>query len=749
MQIEHQKIAFSQIAGISPLNVRHGDAEDDISGLKATMMVAGMINPLLLHERDGVYLVLAGRRRFRALIEIHAEDADDHWDWDEIPVKVARIATDAELIALSCMENTQTLAMHPVRQFEAFAAIAHALPSTEAAIEVIAKEFGLTRQLVKQRLALGNLSPKIRAAWLSGALSAEAAKAYAECDDIAAQEAYFDANANSYQQDNAHNIRFELLANWIKGDDKLALCVGAEAYLKAGGELRDSLFAEEQRFSKPLLEKLAREKLVAAAEAIKREEMWGFIVTQFDEDADAHEQMEDLEPDYLPEEETRLEAVRMDLRNLHGDNPGGERLALLEEAAAIEAKAICRAIPMVERLSLGLLASIDWQGVVRIERAIALPEGADFEHAAFGDHGEGGDDVAEPRGKAPRAEKQPPLPPEPPIGKHLRTVLDEAAGAALHDACARSVNLALIYAVAKLGCAYGGEIMDLKLHGRRNWKPALELLQSIAHINFDKALALVAAAPLNDVTVAFCELIGASIDPARDGKIDAALALISVAAGQSAIHMDLVGHFSPDHYFLAATRDAAIAALRETEGQASAVDAAKLGKKDLAERAALIAKDFAWIPKLFRDAAIPAEPPLEAAPVNARAAKPSSRDERTTIQAMQAAIEADDDTGVSSADRVSEALPSSGEQPEPTTDAERVSLFLDEMVFPCPMASMTKASALFAAYDAFAAAKAWPNISGNQIAAALAENKIEKKRLKNGVHYISVELRGEAQEAAQ
>ena len=624
MHIEHAKIAFDDIAGISPLNVRQASEADDISGLKATMLHAGMINPLLLHEVDGRWLVLAGGRRWRALCEIEAAD-DGQFDWQSINVKQVRDATDAELISLSTMENTQTLAMHPVRQFEAFAAIAHALPNESAAIDVIAKEFGLTRQHVRQRLALGNLSPKIRAAWLEGKISAEAAKVYAESDDIAAQEVVFDS-ATGYRANDPHSIRQALFADWVQGDKPLAKFVGADAYVAAGYELRDSLWAEEQRFNKTALEKLAREKMLAVAHPIKCAELWGFIITEFDDGADDVEQIDDLEPDYLPEEKTRLEAIRAELRGVSGDDSRALRI----EADAIEAKAICRALPMAERLTLGLYVELDWRGDLKILRAVTRPAQESTPSPLAGEGGanapdEGAfddeDDESQPREKSPRAEKPEPLPPSEPIGKQLRTVLDETAAAALHGAAMRSVNVAMIFAVAKLGCSWGGDVVDLRLHARRNWTPARELLLAIKHEGFDKALAIVAAAPLNDMTTAFCELVGASIDPARTEKFDETLGLIRAAAGVGAIHMDMIASFEPALYFHAATRAAMIAAIREMDGEAAAAEAGKLGKAALCERAAVLAKDNKWLPQILRDAAMPAEP---APPVIASAAKQST-----------------------------------------------------------------------------------------------------------------------------
>ena len=638
-QIYDAPLPFPEITGISPFNVRQSDETDDISGLKATIDAVGLINPLLVHQGDGGFLVLAGGRRWRALAELFAENPARA---PVVDAKIVRDATAAELRTLSAMENTHTLAMHPVRQYEAFAAIAAALPDPETALTTIAREFGLTRQHVKQRLALGRLSPKIRAAWLAGDLSAEAAKAYAEADDIAAQEAVFDT-LQHWQKGDPHRIRFILFADTITGADRRAIYVGAEAYLAAGGTLRDSLFAEEQRFSTSLVEKLACEKLHAAAQEILRTEKWGFATTYLDEDSAEFEEMDDIDPDYLPGDESRLEEIRKAFQTM---GHGPERAALEAEADEIEAKAICRALPIAERAKLAILADIDFQGALKITRALIPPQREDDENAHLREQDDDDDDLQTPHGEertqaAPRTmgdNAPPPLPPSDPIGKQLRTVLDETAAAALHAVAARSMNFALTVAVAALGARWGVTTIDLKIHPRRNWTPTRELLQKIAPLSFAQALKIVADAHFNDVTTAFAELIGAAIDPSRDEKLDGALALIRIAASQSAIREDLQKNFEPALYFHAATREAAIAAIRDTEGQASAAEAGKMSKKQLTERATFVAKDFNWLPKILEDAATPPQPRGDEQPEAAS----RTTDARTTAEAMLDAIEDDD-----------------------------------------------------------------------------------------------------------
>ena len=762
-QIYDAPVPFREIVGISPFNVRQSAEGDDISGLKATIDAVGLIHPLLLHPRaDGALLVLAGGRRWRALMEL---DADGARPDRTVDAKIVQGATDAGLRMLSAMENTQTLAMHPVRQYEAFAAIAASLPDRETALTTIARGFGLTRRHVAQRLALGALSPKIRAAWLAGDLSAEAAKAFAEADDIAAQEAVFDSGCAPWQKNDIPYIRRTLFADTVTGADRLAIFVGAEAYLAAGGTLRDSLFAEEQRYSKPLLEKLAREKLHAAAQEILRLEKWGFAATGLDEDSADFEEMDDLDPDYLPGDEARLEEIRKAL--LPGGNAPPERRALEHEADLIHAKAICRALPIAERANLAIVADIDCRGDLEIIRALIPPPP---EEEGFGDGKPGGEDdedaddetviaSAAKQSSTAAAAKPEPLAPSEPIGKQLRAVLDDTVSLALHDVAARSMNFALICAVAALGCAYGVTTLDLKIHTRRTWKPSRDLLQEIAHLHFGQALEIVAAAHFNDVTVAFAELIGASIDSSRDITLDGALALVRVAASQSAILGDLQKHFEPTLYFHAATREAAIAAIRDTEGQASAAEAGKMNKKALTERAALVAADFNWLPKQLQDAATP--PPSPHGEERPEAASRTT-DTRTTAEAMRDALEDDEEEDDEEADP---PPPPHGEEPpigrretpvsaglraaSRTMDdsaatvsgaAESLARFLEYGCNRHDPEVRVKAQTLYNAFVNWAELRGFDPIPFNRFGCLMREAGIETHRLSAGVHYLGIAL---------
>jgi ParB family chromosome partitioning protein len=102
---------------------------------------------------------------------------------EPIPCMVLAEGDDAGEISLA--ENTIRSAMHPDDQFEAFRALIEerGLPH-----EDVAARFGVTPAVVRQRLKLAKVSPKLRALYRKGEMTLEHVMALAITDDHQAQE---------------------------------------------------------------------------------------------------------------------------------------------------------------------------------------------------------------------------------------------------------------------------------------------------------------------------------------------------------------------------------------------------------------------------------------------------------------------------------------------------------------------------------------------------------------------------------
>ena len=155
-----------------------------IPELAASIARVGLLQNLtVITSPDGQWFeVVAGRRRLAALkllVKRH-KLAKDH------PVPCLLVPdTSARTVSLS--ENVQREAMTPVDELFAW----KALVAEGRSLEDIAADFGVTPLVVKRRLRLANVSPRLLADYQQGAVSLEQLMALAITDDHGAQEAAF------------------------------------------------------------------------------------------------------------------------------------------------------------------------------------------------------------------------------------------------------------------------------------------------------------------------------------------------------------------------------------------------------------------------------------------------------------------------------------------------------------------------------------------------------------------------------
>jgi len=118
--------------------------------------------------------------------------------------------------------------MHPADQFEAFKKLAE---ERGFGAEEIAARFGVTPHVVRQRLRLGAVSPKLMQIYRDGDLALDQLMAFAITEDHARQEAAYERL--SYNRD-ASTIRRMLTEANVAATDRRAIFVGAEKYTEVG-----------------------------------------------------------------------------------------------------------------------------------------------------------------------------------------------------------------------------------------------------------------------------------------------------------------------------------------------------------------------------------------------------------------------------------------------------------------------------------------------------------------------------------
>jgi ParB family transcriptional regulator, chromosome partitioning protein len=252
-------------------NVRRTDKRADIEPLAASIAAHGLLQNLsVVRAEDGRYAVVAGSRRLAAL-KLLIKQGKLGRDY-AAPCTIIEPELGAEA---SLAENVQRVAMNAMDEMEAFAR----LVDDGMSVEAIAERFGASVRHVEQRLALGRLSPKIRAAYRKGDLTLDVARAFCLTDDHAAQERLFKQVPKPITH--ASSIRNALSGGRAPATDRLARFVGLEAYEAAGGRVVRDLFEDEVAFLEDgeLLQRLAAERIEEMRENLAAEG-WAWVEAQ-------------------------------------------------------------------------------------------------------------------------------------------------------------------------------------------------------------------------------------------------------------------------------------------------------------------------------------------------------------------------------------------------------------------------------------------------------------------------------------
>jgi ParB family chromosome partitioning protein len=377
-------IPFSQLV-LSQANVRRVKAGVSIDTLAADIARRGLLQSLSVRpQRDvegnetGLFEVPAGGRRFRALQQL--VKGKRMVKTQPVPCIVR---DDAEISAEedSLAENTHREALHPLDQFRAM----QQLVQGGTDIETVAATFMVTPAVVKQRLKLASVSPKLHEIYAEDGMSLEQLMAFSVSEDHARQEQVWDMLQTSYNKQ-PYFIRSKLTEDAVRASDKRVSFVGLDAYVAAGGYVLRDLFETDDGGwlqDVALLDRLVAEKLQTEAASIG-EEGWKWIAVAVDFSYGYDHDLRDLQgvqPDLTDDDEARLASLRAEADALEdkwagrGDVPEeieARVTAIDEEIAGLVSRPLIYDPSEVARA--GVFISIDGDGSLYIERGFVRPE---------------------------------------------------------------------------------------------------------------------------------------------------------------------------------------------------------------------------------------------------------------------------------------------------------------------------------------------------------------------------------------
>jgi ParB family chromosome partitioning protein len=603
----------------SPKNARktpHPKA--DIEALAASIAAKGLLQNLVVEpeckddgKKTGYYLVTIGEgRRLAHLLRAKRKEIKK-----AEPVRcILDTAHNAHEISLA--ENVIRSAMHPADQFEAFARLHN---EEGMAAEDIAARFGVTPTVVKQRLKLGAISPKLMQAYRDEELTLEELSAFAITDDHARQELVL-RELPPYNRSRESILR-TLSEGQVASDDRRAVFVGAEAYQAVGGAIIRDLFDEEGRgffADAALLNRLVREKLEAEAAAVKAEG-WKWIIVEPEFDHEMTAGMRRVYPEAAPlgeADQAKLDELEQRHNALCDEDDGSEEFATQLQTLETEIEALTGAeqFQSEEIAIAGALVCLHHHGEPRIERGFIRAEDWKARASAGGN--------AEPDGETRSADQGKPL------SEKLVAELTAYRTAGLRNALAGHPATALTAVVHSLAAAAfysrSYSISCLEIVPR-----SASLAAHASGINDCPAMTAIAerhAAWERRIPEAEAELWGfvAGLDQAEQLQLLAHCASLSLNAmhlpkrrGEIAalthadvlaetLGLDMTATWKPTaaNYFGRVSKERIVEAVREGVSAEAAANIAGMKKLAMAEVAERRLAGTGWLPELLRTGSV-------------------------------------------------------------------------------------------------------------------------------------------------
>ena len=524
-----REIPLSRL-GLAPENVRKTppDPQAD-AALKASIAALGLLENLIVRadepDEDGAegFAVIAGGRRLKAMQALVKDGVLDAGH----PVPCQVRSGDAEAAEVSLAENVVRIAMHPADQVVAFSALADAGQSVAA----IAARFGASERMVEQRLRLGNAAPELLDAYRADEIDLEVLKAFAVTTDRERQMAVWEQVSDQDYRPSAGQVKRLLTEERVPGATAIARFVGLDDYEAAGGTVMRDLFADEHEngvwFEDPvLLEKLAMEKLQAAADELATRWKWAvpMIETAWDDTA----RFGRIEPQPgTPTDDERAEIEKLQTRydELQGMDDDAWTEELVSEAEAIEARldeiegvVEARAVFRREDFAMsGCIVTIGRDGAMYPIQGLVKPEdmpkqaetgdtGTNAGNGHDPDAGAHGDNTAGPAVSQPMAgppDREAEARKETGIGIGLADDLRSIRTALVKAKLAGDFEAAFDLALFQMGRAvfargYPGEALDIAVNETRDrpmtrmndgefadWSPGEAMLEDRSHLPFD------------------------------------------------------------------------------------------------------------------------------------------------------------------------------------------------------------------------------------------------------------------------
>ena len=375
-------IPFNKLV-LSQSNVRRVKAGMSIEQLAESIALRTLLQSLSVRavldedgKENGMFEVPAGGRRYRALELLVKQKRMSKTQPVPCVVRDDGLAEDDSLA-----ENDERIGLHPLDQFRTFKLLLDGGMSEQ---DIAARHF-VSPAIVKQRLRLASVSPKLQEVYAEDGMTLEQLMAFSVTADQARQEQVWENVSNS-GYDEPYQIRRMLTENTVRASDRRAQFIGLDAYEQAGGSILRDLFEQDEGGwlqDVSLLDRLVTDKLKAQAETVAAEGWkWIAVAVNFPYGHnDGLRELDGIPVDLTDDERTSIDALRAEYDKLEADYAEADelpdeidqRLGEIEAAlSTFDARPVIYDPADITRA--GVFISIDDDGALSVDRGYVRPE---------------------------------------------------------------------------------------------------------------------------------------------------------------------------------------------------------------------------------------------------------------------------------------------------------------------------------------------------------------------------------------
>lgn len=221
---------------VATANVRHKSKKPDLSDILPSIRKRGILQPLLVRPDPEGFGIVAGRRRYLAAKTLEQEGQE----MTPLPCAIMEEGDDIDAVEASLIENVARLPMDELEQFEAF----HRLLKEGRTVAEIAATFAVSEIVVKRRLAIANLLPRIRQAYRAGEINSDSLQALTMATKSQQKEWLA-----LFEDEERTTPTGSYLKKWLLGGEQIPTTAALFDLAEYKGETVTDLFGEDTFFA--------------------------------------------------------------------------------------------------------------------------------------------------------------------------------------------------------------------------------------------------------------------------------------------------------------------------------------------------------------------------------------------------------------------------------------------------------------------------------------------------------------------